>query len=416
MTSSAFYVRSIGSLFASTSYAKRRTSSRQRRKSEITKSSSSSSSSSSSETTKTANKEEIFNPHKCKSGTMFTTINGDMTYDHRFEPNRKVEDLRMNQIQINQVLMENQATARFAMENNLVKPISRRVLFPDTYDEKREKPYPMVICVPGQPGYGLDELFGEDDFYGLASEYLEYEGMVSALKELDYHNENDCMICDLCFNTHTWMNDSISRNHESYFINKLLPELLGEEAINVGRISLIGYGTSGYGVLSLLYRHPDVFHRAVSADAPIWGGSNEGRDIVREGYLEASNYQSPEDMKKMNELSDTEEEKNEKKRRRALRYYDAFPDCGESFPDEYKVLLLAHSSKNIEQFSEDPKLELHPRLALIPMKNFGREVEWLSDAISKVTTHDVLTGHEDEEAEVVGPWLLTALDWLKQDL
>ena len=46
---------------------------------------------------------------------------------------------------------------------------------------------------------------------------------------------------------------------------------------------------------------------------------------------------------KAQEDEEDEEAKEEKKRRRSLRYYDAFPDCGESFPDEHKVLLLAHS-------------------------------------------------------------------------
>ena len=99
---------------------------------------------------------------------------------------------------------------------------------------------------------------------------------------------------------------------------------------------------------------------------------------------------------KEQEDEEDEEAKEEKKRRRSLRYYDAFPDCGESFPDEHKVL-LAHADKNIEAFSGDPRVEQYPRF-LIPMVEYGREVEWFSDAISNVTTHDVLTGHEEEEA------------------
>jgi hypothetical protein len=50
------------------------------------------------------------------------------------------------------------------------------------------------------------------------------------------------------------------------------------------------------------------------------------------------------------------------------------------------------------------------------MVEYGREVEWFSEAISNVTTHDVLTGHEEEEACHVGPWLATALVWLREDL
>ena len=311
----------------------------------------------------------------------------------------------------------------------MVAPMTTRVIFPDSYDETRAKPYPMVICVPGDPGYGVDY---EDGYYHANKEDIAREGMVMALRDLEYHNMNDCIIVDLCFNTYTWMNDSCSRNHESYLMNVVLPELLGYEATNVGKISLIGYGTSGYGVLSLLYRHPDVFHRAVSADAPIWGGANEGREVVRKEYLESSTYTSPKGSEmeeitppgekpkskqtKDQEDEEDEEAKEEKKRRRSLRYYDAFPDCGESFPDEHKVLLLAHADKNIEAFSGDPRVEQYPRLALIPMVEYGREVEWFSDAISNVTTHDVLTGHEEEEACHVGPWLATALDWLREDL
>ena len=44
------------------------------------------------------------------------------------------------------------------------------------------------------------------------------------------------------------------------------------------------------GVLSLLYRHPDVFHRAVSADAPIWGGANEGRSCQERIFRELDVY------------------------------------------------------------------------------------------------------------------------------
>ena len=64
-------------------------------------------------------------------------------------------------------------------------------------------------------------------------------------------------------------------------MNVVLPELLGYEATNVGKISLDWVRNEWLWVLSLLYRHPDVFHRAVSADAPIWGGANEGREVVR---------------------------------------------------------------------------------------------------------------------------------------
>lgn len=393
-------------------------------------------------TTPRASNSEIENPHKVKPNVQYSTIDRTSeyilakersqvhhpSYDHRNDPQRE-NDSRLNSLAFHHKSMDDVIPLSESRGKGMVAPITTRVIFPDSYDEKRTKPYPMVICIPGDPGYGVDYM---DGYYHALEKDIANEGMVMALRDLDYHNTNDCIIVDLCFNTYTWMNDSCSRNHESYLMNVVLPELLGYEATNVGKISLIGYGTSGYGVLSLLYRHPDVFHRAVSADAPIWGGANEGREVVRKEYLESSSYTAPKGVEmeeitppgeepkskemKAQEEEEDEEEKEEKKRRRSLRYYDAFPDCGESFPDEHKVLLLAHSDKNIEAFSGDPRVEQYPRLALIPMVEYGREVEWFSDAISRVTTHDVLTGHEDEEACHVGPWLATALDWLREDL
>ena len=380
----------------------------------------------------------VRNLHRAKPNVQYSTVeltseyvletNLHPSYDHRNDPLRE-NDSRLNSLAFHHITMEDVISLSESRGKNMVAPMTTRVIFPDSYDETRAKPYPMVICVPGDPGYGVDY---EDGYYHANKEDIAREGMVMALRDLEYHNMNDCIIVDLCFNTYTWMNDSCSRNHESYLMNVVLPELLGYEATNVGKISLIGYGTSGYGVLSLLYRHPDVFHRAVSADAPIWGGANEGREVVRKEYLESSTYTSPKGSEmeeitppgekpkskqtKDQEDEEDEEEKEEKKRRRSLRYYDAFPDCGESFPDEHKVLLLAHADKNIEAFSGDPRVEQYPRLALIPMVEYGREVEWFSDAISNVTTHDVLTGHEEEEACHVGPWLATALDWLREDL
>lgn len=380
----------------------------------------------------------VRNPHRAKPNVQYSTVeltseyvlekNFHPSYDHRNDPLRE-NDSRLNSLAFHHKNLEDVIALSETRGKNMVAPMTTRVIFPDSYDETRATPYPMVICVPGDPGYGVDY---EDGYYHASTEDIAREGMVMALRDLEYHNKNDCIIVDLCFNTYTWMNDSCSRNHESYLMNVVLPELLGYEATNVGKISLIGYGTSGYGVLSLLYRHPDVFHRAVSADAPIWGGANEGREVVRKEYLESSTYSSPKGSEmeeitppgekpkskqtKDQEDEEDEEAKEEKKRRRSLRYYDAFPDCGESFPDEHKVLLLAHADKNIEAFSGDPRVEQYPRLALIPMVEYGREVEWFSDAISNVTTHDVLTGHEEEEACHVGPWLATALDWLREDL
>ena len=167
----------------------------------------------------------------------------------------------------------------------------------------------MVICVPGDPGAGVDYM---DGYYHALEKDIANEGMVMALRDLDYHNTNDCIIVDLCFNTYTWMNDGYSLKPRVVSHERGFAGMLGYEATNVGKISLIGYGTSGYGVLSLLYRHPDVFHRAVSADAPIWGASaNEGREVVRKEYLESLSYTAPKGVE-MEEITPPGEEPKSK--------------------------------------------------------------------------------------------------------
>ena len=83
------------------------------------------------------------------------------------------------------------------------------------------------------------------------------------LRDLDYHNTNDCIIVDLCFNTYTWMNDSCSASNWSYLMNVVCRNCWGE-ATNVGKISLIGYGTVVMGFCRCYTDFLDVFHRAVA--------------------------------------------------------------------------------------------------------------------------------------------------------
>ena len=49
----------------------------------------------------------------------------------------------------------------------------------------------------------------------------------------------------------------------------LLPHVLDEH--NVGRISLLGCGSAGFGALCMLLRHPHIFHRVAVADIPLLG-------------------------------------------------------------------------------------------------------------------------------------------------
>ena len=96
------------------------------------------------------------------------------------------------------------------------------------------------------------------------------------------------------------------------------------------------------------------------------------------------------------------------------RYWQAFPEDDEHFPDEHKVLMLARSPENIEAFSSR---ETPPRVALIPMADYGDDVQWFSEIVADVTNHALLPGHEDDVPDMCGgAWLDSALAWLKLDL
>ena len=86
------------------------------------------------------------------------------------------------------------------------------MIFPDSYDEKEDETIPDGRFIRLIPVTGVDYM---DGYYHALEKDIANEGMVMALRDLDYHNTNDCIIVDLCFNTYTWMNDSCSRNHES---------------------------------------------------------------------------------------------------------------------------------------------------------------------------------------------------------
>ena len=82
----------------------------------------------------------------------------------------------------------------------------------------------------------------------------------------DYHNTYGYTVVIPHFPNHMpWFVDHVSdpeRQHETYMMETLLPfidKYLGKEKPTR---HLVGFSKSGYGSLSLLFRHPDTFHAA----------------------------------------------------------------------------------------------------------------------------------------------------------
>ena len=75
----------------------------------------------------------------------------------------------------------------------MVSPMTTRVIFPDSYDETRATPYPMVMRS------GRSEVaWIRGPIVITLRQNIAREGMVMALRDLEYHNKNDCIIVDLC--------------------------------------------------------------------------------------------------------------------------------------------------------------------------------------------------------------------------
>lgn len=144
-----------------------------------------------------------------------------------------------------------------ASRSNLPSPATYKVTLPKTYDAKRTKPYPVLLIIPADAGYGgvLGSLSGTD--------------VLCALNDRSFHDTHDAIVCELGFNRPSWVADTSKTNHESFLLDVLLPRLTA--SYNCGRFSLIGYANGGFGALHLLMRHPEVFHRAAVCDAPVLG-------------------------------------------------------------------------------------------------------------------------------------------------
>ena len=160
----------------------------------------------------------------------------------------------------------------------MASPVTYRVTLPDDYDADRADPYPMLIVIPADAGYGGSR------------------GGGAVIAKEGFHNNNDAIVLELGFNRPTWMADTLTCNHESFFLEVILPRVMATH--NVGRMSLIGYANGGFGALHMLMRHPHLFHRAAVADVPVlgdfvgelkpWGiqdyGSLEGEAVTKPSW------------------------------------------------------------------------------------------------------------------------------------
>ena len=139
----------------------------------------------------------------------------------------------------------------------MASPVTYKVTLPTDYEADRPEPYPMLIIVPAEAGYGGGMGGG---------------GGTTAVTAARFHDDNDAIVLELGFNRPTWLADSSSSNHETFFLEMILPRVLAEH--NVGRMSLLGYANGGFGALHALMRHPHLFHRVAVADVPVLGDFN----------------------------------------------------------------------------------------------------------------------------------------------
>ena len=95
-------------------------------------------------------------------------------------------------------------------QSKVAAPGRYRVTLPKGYDTKRAEPYPCVVCVPGEAGFGPRD--------GKAS-------LSASIAKTKWNDECQVILVEVAFNTPTWLNDSATSNHESYLMKVVLPAL-----------------------------------------------------------------------------------------------------------------------------------------------------------------------------------------------
>jgi S-formylglutathione hydrolase FrmB len=134
-------------------------------------------------------------------------------------------------------------------------PTKIRVLLPDRLEKGRR--YPVLYVLPVEAGDG--------NHYG--------DGLAE-VKKLGLHNKYGLICVAPTFAKLPWYADhptDKSLRQEEYFLRVILPFVEGAYPVLaevLGRL-LLGFSKSGWGAITLLLRHPDVFGKAAAWDAPL---------------------------------------------------------------------------------------------------------------------------------------------------
>lgn len=144
---------------------------------------------------------------------------------------------------------EANGVASYFLDSDLIHGESRiRILRPDEPTNR------ILFLLPVTPWPEFEE---EWKLYG--------SGMTEILKH-DFHNRYGYNVVVPDFPTHMpWFVDHVSdpmRQHETYMMTVVVPFVDHVLELENPMRDLTGFSKAGYGSLSLLLRHPDVFHAA----------------------------------------------------------------------------------------------------------------------------------------------------------
>jgi hypothetical protein len=129
------------------------------------------------------------------------------------------------------------------------------VLVPDTFD--RGKRYRVLYVLPVNAGIG-----------GRWGDCLQ------VVREAGLHNRHDLICVTMGFDTVPWYGSHASDpliRHDKHLTETVLPLIEKHYPVLPGRDGrlLLGFSKSGWGAVSLLLRHPELFGHACSWDAPL---------------------------------------------------------------------------------------------------------------------------------------------------
>jgi hypothetical protein len=130
-----------------------------------------------------------------------------------------------------------------------------RILLPDDFDTA--KTYNVLYVLPV-----------------VANNERKYGGGLMEIMKHDFHNLHQLICVAPEFTSKPWYadhSDHTGRRDESHLLKTVLPfidEKFPTRKTKEGRL-LIGFSKSGWGAMTLLLRHPDVFYKAVAWDSGI---------------------------------------------------------------------------------------------------------------------------------------------------